>query len=163
MCMEKPQCHQNYPSPLPSSVERKIGWPLSMEVRTHSLKADSASLEFLPVVAAELRQLTSQRCAVSPGLPAALVLFLLSSCTAVPRLEPLCSSAALLEAASGGGQCCHRTSAVLHNWPHLSCPTVGSPPTVPKPHPAWTCALPGMGHQQLSERLYLMPHYPFLK
>ena len=96
--MEKAKCHQNYPSPLTSSssLERNIGWPLSMEIRTHSLKADSASLEFLPVVAAELRQLTSQRCAVSPGLPAALVLFLLPSCAAVPGLELLCSSAALL-------------------------------------------------------------------
>ena len=64
VCMEKAQCHQNYPSPLTSSLERNIGWPLSMEIRTHSLKADSASLEFLPVVAAELQAThqTALRC-----------------------------------------------------------------------------------------------------
>ena len=58
------KCHQNYPSPLTSSLERNIGWPLSMEIRTHSLKADSASLEFLPVVAAELQAThqTALRC-----------------------------------------------------------------------------------------------------
>ena len=149
VCMEKAQCHQNYPSPLTSSLERNIGWPLSMEIRTHSLKADSASLEFLPVVAAELQATHQTVLCCVPRSDCCTLLFLLSSCTAVLGLETLCSSAALLEAASGGGQCCHRTSAVLHNWPHLSCPTVGSPPTVPKPHPAWSWALPGMWHLQI--------------
>jgi len=72
-----------------------------MEIRTHSLKADSASLEVLPVVAAELQATHQTRCAEAPSLPAALVLFLLPSCAAVPGLELLCSSAAHLEAASG--------------------------------------------------------------
>ena len=47
-----------------SSLERNIGCPLFMEIRTHSLKADSASLEFLPVVAAELQAThqTALRC-----------------------------------------------------------------------------------------------------
>ena len=143
------KCHQNYPSPLTSSLERNIGWPLSMEIRTHSLKAESASLEFLPVVAAELQATHQTVLCCVPRSDCCTLLFLLSSCTAVLGLETLCSSAALLEAASGGGQCCHRTSAVLHNWPHLNCPTSETPPNVPKPHPAWSCALPGMGHQQI--------------
>ena len=123
VCMEKAQCHQNYPSPLtfPFSLERNIGWSLSMEIRTHSSKADSASLEFLPVVAAELQAThqTALRCVprsacCTRAVPAPLLCSSAGAGTAVQLSSTLIGS--VRRRAVLGSQI-----ALLHKQPRAKC------------------------------------------